>query len=392
MGLDTDTQRASTSLKTELRRRLWYGIGILDMQAAFDGGSHSVITHNISLGRQPLTIDDAALSHSHTNLSEFYEPSAFTNMSFASMTHEALVCWKRLTYVPTDYDGQPLKGLQDWTKRSEILKECERQIHNRILRYCDRTSPFQNLVAVVGEDIIVTMRLLERRPLHRISISGPPPADGFNVLNVATEVLEKSLVKITDERLIIWSWFAWVKWYALAVLLAELCGHGNGSLANRAWKVAEVSMEKYASLMIDEGLWKSIEKLMQKARSVRDRRSSTSLQAPESVESRTASSPVPQKNGTVNEALSAQEINPAWQGTLSVDKLPASMDEGLGSSSLFAPTDSSASIAYPSADILDSLMEDSDMMTWLNWESFVQDIGDFNAPNMPNISDSALQY
>ncbi|KAF6238306.1 hypothetical protein HO173_003586 [Letharia columbiana] len=263
LGLDNDEGRFRTPFQLEIRRRVWYSIGLLDMQAAFDGGSHSVIAHNGLLGRPPLNMDDSAMSSAFSR-SVFVEQPGLTDMSFSCMTHEGLICWRRLTHVPTNSEGQPVKIRQDWTNRSKIVIDWEQRMNERYLKHCDTTQPFQRFMKIVGQDMIVSMRLLERRPMHRLFRAGPPPADDFNVLEVATDVVEASILKFTDPSLAPWSWFAWVKWYILAVVLAELCGNGNGALIDRAWRVAEEAFAKFSDLVIDDVLWRSVERLIAK--------------------------------------------------------------------------------------------------------------------------------
>ncbi|KAM0805138.1 hypothetical protein BDR22DRAFT_817622 [Usnea florida] len=270
LGLDTDESRCRTPFQMEMRRRLWYSIGMLDMQAAFDGGSHCVIASNGLLGRPPLNIDDSMISPA-SDQSAFVAKSGLTNMSFSSMTHEALICWRKLTHVPTDCEGRPLKIRQEWSKRYQIVRDWEKNMNERYLRHCDTTQPLQRFMKTVGQDMVISKKLLVRRPMHRLFSAGPPPADGFNVLEVATDVVERSLRKFTDPAFAAWSWFGWVKWYVLAIILAELCGPGSGPLIDRAWRIAEEAFPKFAELVIDDVLWRSVEKIMQKARATRDR-------------------------------------------------------------------------------------------------------------------------
>lgn len=48
-----------------------------------------------------------------------------------------------------------------------------------------------------------------------------------------------------------WAWFQCVKWYALAVVLAELCVTYHGPFAARAWKAAQLSFDDYAKDVAD---------------------------------------------------------------------------------------------------------------------------------------------
>lgn len=378
LGLDNDEGRFRTSFEMEIRRRVWYSIGVLDMQAAFDGGSHSVIANNGVLGRPPLNIDDSVLS-SASSSTPLVEQPGLTDMSHNSMMHEALICWRRLTHIPTDSEGQPVKIRQEWTNRSKIVKDWEQRIHKRFLRHCDILQPFQRFMKFVGQDMIITMRLLERRPMHRLFSAGPPPTDDLDILELATDIVERSFLKFTDLGFAPWSWFAWVKWYVLAIMLAELCGHGTGASIDRAWKVAEEAFSTFADLVIDDILWRSIEKLMRKARSARDASRGSSLPIPAPT-----SPPAIPSSGDMDTGRTNKEVNllrgserdwhtdirphdrylrsshiserPTEAGQISTQVLPADVD-GLGP---------------------ETAADDPEYMSWVNWELFVQDVASFN--------------
>lgn len=364
LGLDTDECRFRNPLQMEVRRRVWYSIGMLDMQAAFDGGSHSVIAHNGLLRHPPMNIDDSAISSSSSR-SAFVERPGLTDMSFSSMTHEALICWRRLTHVPTDAEGQPVKIRQEWTTRSKIVIEWEQRINERYLQYCDTTQPLQRFMKIVGQDVIISMRLLERRPMHRLFSAGPPPADDFNVLELATDVVERSLLKFTDPSLAPWSWFAWVKWYVLAIILAEICGHGGGALVDRAWKVAEEAFPIFADLVIDDVLWRSVEKLMRKARSMRAKPSNGNSN----------SSSEKWGNGSPGSDWTWHADIPAHDRVSQFNQDPGPPSETGRLRTQLLPVDVHDLVP-------EKMVDEPEYMSWVNWELFVQDVGNFNEQDM----------
>ena len=93
---------------------------------------------------------------------------------------------------------------------------------------------FQAFTLLILGKMFITLKLLVRRPIYRFFSAVPPPADASDVLQVATEVMEWSLLRHIDPDMAPWSWFAEAKWYALAVPLAELCSNSNGEHTGRA--------------------------------------------------------------------------------------------------------------------------------------------------------------
>ena len=385
LRLDSDECRFRTPFEMEVRRRAWYSICVLDFQASFDCGSHSVIADNGVLGRPPLNIDDAVLSLASSQ-SPLVEQPGLTDMSYNCMMHDAMICMKKLTHVPTDPEGHPKR--QEWASRSKIVKEWEQRIHDRYLQHCDSTQLFQQFMTFVGQDMLVTMKLLERRPMHRLFSAGPPPTDDFNVLELATEVVERSFLKFTNPAFAPWSWFAWVKWYILAIMLAELCGHGDGPLTDRAWKVAEEAFTMFADLVIDDVLWRSVEKLMRKARSTKGAPRASSLPVPAS----TCSQATPSHRNMRDDWPDKEEHQPQsdnldWHGDIQRDHEQTS--QSIRNSVPLIET-GQLGIQLPPVNVESSAPEtftdNSEYMSWVNWEIFVQDVGNLDEQNAPEAS------
>ena len=368
----------------EVRRRLWYSIGVLDMQAAFDGGSHSVIAYDGVLGRPPLNVDDDVLSLA-SRQAPLVEQPGLTDMSYNCMMHDGLICMRKLTHVPTDSEGQPVRIRQEWANRSKTVKKWEQRVHDRYIRHCDSTQMFQQFMKFVGQDMIVTMRLLERRPMHRLFSAGPPPADDFNVLELATDVVERSFLKFTNPAFAPWSWFAWVKWYILAIMLAELCGHGDGPLIDRAWKVAEEAFTMFADLVIDDVLWRSVEKLMRKARSTKDAPRGSSLPVPlPTCLQLTSSHGNMRDDWSIKEKHQPQSDELDWHGNEQRDHERTS--HSIQNSVPLIETAQSGTQLPPvnmESPTPETFTDNSEYMSWINWEMFVQDVGNFDEQNAP---------
>ena len=340
------------------------------MEAAFDGGSHSVIAKNGVLGRPPLNIDDCVLS-SASSPCVLVEQPGLTDMSYSSMAHDALICWWRLTHIPTDSEGQAMQIRQEWSNRSKIVADWEQRMRERYLQYCDSKRPHQRFMKFVGEDMIRTMRLLERRPMHRLFSAGTRPADDFNVLELATDIVERSLLKFNDPSLAPWSWFAWVKWYA--------SGSHHACRALRAWQwgVEKLRLECgggglsiFAEVVIDNVLWRSVEKLMRKA-PFRCRGSSLFANTPVGLRETSSRENTDSSNLSNNEKDQFHGIARAHEGISQsghVSEAPAETDQ---SRTQLLPVDVDDSVP-------DASMDDSGYMSWVNWELFVQDVGNLS--------------
>lgn len=186
-----------------------------------------------------------------------------TDMKFSMTTFRAMICQHKLVEIASSVSNRSVAieeqaavftDFEDHVKR---LREHTHQMRSSIDRF----------TAVVAEASLVSIRLLMHRPLCLRRFPVPDPV-GFDILATATEVLERKRVSTEFMQ---WTWFSWVKWYALAIVLAELCT-ARGPQADRAWSIAQTAYDDYASSVADTStglLWRPIVKLMRRVRAIR---------------------------------------------------------------------------------------------------------------------------
>jgi hypothetical protein len=252
-----------------------------------------------------------------------------------------------MIHIPLDFDRYPVPTMQQtWAQRHAVVEDCARSLSEKFVRYFNTTDPFQLFTNIVCNAMVVALRLHVRRPMYRFSISDPPPHDDFNVLEVATEVLEQSSHKTENNAFKTWKWFAWVKWHALAIVLTELlCEDLHGPLVERAWNIAETGFAKVKNTIQDPVLWTSLEKLMGKAQSVRM-----------SNEDRTD--------------ITSVEIVPNHLQTLSLARAEEQRTHfGLPEETTTRIINDGTPYQY------NSEWDQSEILSWVNWESFIQDFG-----------------
>lgn len=262
LGIDSIEQHGTSQLQFQQRRRLWCCMEVLDCQTFLDRGTLHLIP-SVS-GRPPLNVDDADLSSSSAELSA---RSNFTEMTFSLLTQELTACFKSLYAIK----GNPDNVNETWARKSAIVDDLERSIKTNYAIYAESPNLLHRFTATVARGALVNIRLLLRRPLHRIGHCEVPSWDDFDVLKTGTAVLEVSLHKRSSE-FALWKWFSWLKWHALAVVLAELCVPRNDELANKAFLVAQQSYADYAGGIADSScgmLWKPIMRLMNRVQRVR---------------------------------------------------------------------------------------------------------------------------
>ncbi|KAF2501082.1 hypothetical protein BU16DRAFT_533801 [Lophium mytilinum] len=264
-GIPSVEDPRSSPLEKESKRRLWYCIGLLDIQTSLDRGSVPLLRPE-EFDRPPAYVNDAELAGLSTT------SGGFTDMSPSLVTHLAMVNYRRLGYDFTSRGSQSRDSLQTWQDRLDVLTQFEREMQERVVRYCGESDPLHINATMTASHVAASMRVLLYRPMHRApQDSRPPPDDDFDVLIAATGVVERSLFTNRSPALFPWAWFIWVPWYALAVVLAEICTQPDHPSVGRAWTAAESAFEQYSQQIADAYtgmLWRPIVKLMKKTRMV----------------------------------------------------------------------------------------------------------------------------
>lgn len=241
----------------QLRRRLWYFIGILDTHSALDRGTKPVLAV-ADMGPAPLNINDAELCEEAAPASN----KSLTDMSFTCMIHEAMICQKQLT----DDSTVQSNSRKEWRRRIQLVTDFESSMRQKYYGIGPSAPSIDQLTRLAAMEIATNMQILIRRPPYMRTGYGPPPDDSFDTMKVATDILERSL-QLKSPQFSQWAWKKWVKWYVLAVLLAELCAHPESAHYERSYDVACQSFEEHSQQIADgeKGmLWRPIVKLMQK--------------------------------------------------------------------------------------------------------------------------------
>lgn len=269
LGKENDQELSAYDL--QLRRRLWYFIGLLDTHTALDRGTLPLIAAG-DMGPAPLNIYDFEMDS--RNIPE-QSAASFTEMSFSSMVYEAMMCQKQMCNSAAMYTNYS----DEWKRRVCLVSEFESSMRQKYFGISDHASPIEQITKLASREIVANMHILLRRPPYVSDRNIVPPDDEFDVIRVATEVLERSL-QLKTPRFSQWAWKSWVKWYVLAVVLAELSAQHESSMFDQAYDVARQSYEQHRQLIADgeKGmLWRPIVKLMRRVTQLKEARATQSL-------------------------------------------------------------------------------------------------------------------
>ena len=150
MGVHRDgKQFGLTPYETELRRRVWWQIIVLDNRASEDQGTDPTITEEMFDTRMPLNINDDDINPDTKETPE--ERLGCTEMTFDLIRYEISVCARRLTYVPHGMGMCRYKSLASSLEGKErVVEELRVLLESKYLKHCDMSVPLYWVTATVS--------------------------------------------------------------------------------------------------------------------------------------------------------------------------------------------------------------------------------------------------
>lgn len=276
LGLHRDGSRLNlTPFDTEMRRRLWYQILILDLRAAEDHGSDPSVADFAFDTEYPINVNEEDISPEDEKLPVAREGA--TDMTFSLLRCEICSLVKKLISAPiSPYDnkGRPALTLEE---KELLIKETSFRLEDKYLKYCENAGPLLWVAASVARLVLAKMNLLIYYPLTQPGKPITLPQDLRDRLLISSvEICEFSKVLEDETMMKKWGWVhqTYVHWHAIAYILGELAVRENSPLVQRAWSSIHIIFNPWGGAAVvqkkDGMLWQPLRALMAKAKKKRE--------------------------------------------------------------------------------------------------------------------------
>lgn len=275
LGLHRDGEQFGlTPFETEMRRRIWWQVVVLDIRAAEDHGTDPSILEQSFDTKLPLNINDADLDPQATVAPE--PEVGCTEQTFCLIRYEFSRIMRKLTYVPPGKDLCRQYGMApSLDDKERIIESCHKHLEEKYLQYCDMSVPLYWVTANVARLIMAKMWLVVHHPFKREDGGANLPQETKDRLfATSVEVVEFSRLLETETSTIKWGWLfrTYVQWHAVAYILSELCTRTRGEMVDRAWAAIDSVFNEWGDVILASKkgmLWRPMRKLMVKARAAR---------------------------------------------------------------------------------------------------------------------------
>ena len=274
MGLHRDgSSFGLRPLETELRRRLWWHICLLDIRSSEYHSCEPIVQDSMFDTKPPLNINDSDLTVDMTGPPA--EREGATEMTFCLIRCEVLrVLWKTASLPPNIQSAGWPANESSLPSRIQMVKELEQLLETRYLKHCDITKPFFRLCVTVTRLIVARSWLFVYYPLiQKKDRTKLPTAVRDQSFQASMQVLEKSNILLTSPENAKWVWHSktHIQWHAVAIVLSEICSNPPSAEYDRAWKYAQTICDRWKLKEHKGNLWRPIKRLMAKAEYVRER-------------------------------------------------------------------------------------------------------------------------
>lgn len=253
-----------------------------------------------------------------------------------------------------------------YKKSALLIRECCQKIESQFMQRCDLSISVEWACYCVAQLIILRLWIALQFPHGSRRATRPTTAKG-SILGSTVSMIELANQCDQDPRMIKWRWHCvgYMPWYAMAIVLAELCVQTRGPMVDRAWAIVDKVYDHWSTYVADTkkgSLWRPITKLHEKATAARLQFSAPSVRVPstnydsQSVELDSMFYQAALEGGTkLHDVAVANAL-----GTL----LPQSPPP---------PTTPSMEQSLAVDPITDPLIQDfNDPINWADWDQFLQ--------------------
>lgn len=256
MGLHRDgTLLGVSPFETEIRRRLWWQIAILDFRSAELSGSGRFADFGLSDTQPPSNVNDADI---HPDMTSPPVPHTRpTEMIACLLRCEFGQFWKEKLMQKTNMRFENLRLASPWTtalsERDAQIDEIEQRLEEKFLRYCDPSIPVQFMAIIIGRAAINSMRLMAHHPRKYRNPEEVSASERDYMFDISIKLLESDNLAHASKglRRFMWHSNVYFMWQALICLLDELRTRTLGDDVDRAWQQVDEVFHHHANFVTD---------------------------------------------------------------------------------------------------------------------------------------------
>ncbi|KAK3936404.1 fungal-specific transcription factor domain-containing protein [Diplogelasinospora grovesii] len=268
-----------TPFEVEMRRRVFWGLCILDLRSAEDQGTDLTIVDRTFDTQLPLNINDSDISPESTELPQPREGT--TDMTFSLIRYEIAGVGRRLHTISSAMAPVcPSDAASSLAEREAMLLDAYRRVETKYLKdsSCEG-NPMYWVAANIARVIVAKMTLVIYQP-HLF----PGPGNDClsseireRLFHAAIDIFEYNYLLNTDPRCKQWRWLfqTYTQWHAVAYVLVEVAHRPWSATVERAWTALRSVPVEHKPFELEKmadhiAVWLPFKKLYLKAKKHRE--------------------------------------------------------------------------------------------------------------------------
>ena len=279
LGLHRDpTDLGLSPFMSEMRRRLWWQIYILDIRTAEDSDIDPFICEHIFNTKFPTNINDVDLDINMTHSISGVQHR--TEMLFTLLRFEVSYAARNIVFS-SNFTANNERSELSSKERNKLLEDLVARLQDKYFKYCDPQVPICFFSETAARMVITKMKLTVNHPAINES-SGISTEIIKDLILRSIEIIEGAHFLRTHDKYSRWVWLfeKYVEWDAVAFLLHVLSAVPLFVPHERAWNAIDVFFNDWKGRGVDLERWQRLEKLRTKAAG---RRSKEKPSAPNST-------------------------------------------------------------------------------------------------------------
>ncbi|KAJ6119428.1 hypothetical protein N7523_003708 [Penicillium sp. IBT 18751x] len=276
LGLHRDgTNFALKPFETEMRRRLWWHICLMDVRSSEDHGTDPLIHDSMYDTRLPLNVNDDDIYPEMTDTPT--EREGCTDVTFCLVRCEITCALRRANYSCPGSRAFKMMGAGPSIERCEkMIQIISSRVEERYIKHCNMDIPIQWASATVARLILAKLWLIVHHPMTRKDrITNVSQATRESLFLTAIEVLEFGRLLESDPRTAKWGWLfrTNMQWHGVAFVLSEVCVRPICPVTDRAWNAINSLYSDWTLQPTHKRgmLWRPLAALMKRAAATRSK-------------------------------------------------------------------------------------------------------------------------
>ena len=261
MGVHLDgTVLGLPPFETEMRRRLWWQICLLDFNAAELSGVGALGEARCWSTKPPSNINDIDI---WPDMKEpAVEKTGATEMIACLIRYEVCTFWKtKLIEKGTseqDFTGGVQRLVDTATKleKDVLIHEIESNLEEKFLKYCDPSDPLHTMASIMGRTIIMckSMQIKTHYPRRYSHERLIPDSERQFLWTTCMSLIEADNKAHSYRSLQKFNWHIDVnfQWHALIYVLGELIAKPIGGSKDDAWAQIEGVFKNHPNFISDQ--------------------------------------------------------------------------------------------------------------------------------------------